>query len=303
MTAGCAIASWKNPKRPLLVVAADTRISRRVGDEMRRVNDASVKTLEIADQVAAVFSGDALPTLIAAELTRTILRAQADKDPAKRLGFFDTARLICHFLSKATENLGDCSEVLVAGYYRSGSPDLARILVTDDKSWVSFLKCEPGGTIALAVGPAEAQRVLLRGIERAKHEDKKLVLASLALLEYMIRHGEHADEGKSTFRTVGGQISIGACDSLSSRFKWPALSVGDRLYWRGMDVTGNWSASWDSPVRVPYDETWCAEVDHETQQVPSPDMGEPARGSLATLDVATVAVEELFKIHPDPLGF
>jgi hypothetical protein len=231
-------------------------------------------------------------------MTRTILRAQSATDAAHRLGFFDTARLLCHFLSLAAENLGEFSETIVAGYFRSGSPGLARIVVDPDRSWVSFQKCDPGGTIALAVGPTEAKRLLLRGMERAKRENRKLVLTALAMLEYMLRH-----EGKP-FMGIGGQLSIGGCDSHSSRFKWPALAVGDRIYWRGMDVTGNWAPEWDPPVHVQYDEAWCAEVDQHGPPLPSPETGDhlPAR-SMATLDVAAVAKNELFKIHPDPAGF
>lgn len=297
MTAGIALASWKDPKRPLLVVAADTRISRRVGAEVSVLNDASVKTLEVDDQVAVAFSGDALPTLIAAEMTRTILHAQSGTDPEERLGFFDTARLLCHFLSAAARNVGELSETLVAGYFRSGTPGVARILVTEDQSLVSFQKCEPGGAIAFAIGPSEAKRLLLRGLERAKQENKKLVLTSIALLEYMLRH-----EGK-TFKSVGGQLSVGACDSLSSRFRWPALAVGERIYWRGIDVTGDWPSEWDAPVRVEYDETWCAEVDQDGPPLPSAETGEAASGSLRTLDVANVPKEALFQVHPDPEGF
>jgi hypothetical protein len=291
VTAGIAIASWKD--EALVLVAADSRVSR----DKHVLNDASIKTLEIAKRTGIVFSGPTTPAFVGADMVRTLVRLHRPQPGALSQGFFDVARLLGHFQSQAARNAGAIGETIVAGFYRSGAPGLAQIVITEDRSRIAYFSCPRGGTIALAVGAPEAKRLLLRGLEAAKHEGRRLTMTVVLVLEYMARHkGE-------TFGSVGGQISIGGCSSDAEEFSWPAIEVDGRRYWRGADVTASWNSTWSPPIPIDYDEEWCARLDQEAPSLPCPMSGDKPRGTAVTLDIKSIPSEEVFRIHHDPPEF
>lgn len=309
MTIGFAMASWLRDDRVRLHVAADTLISK---DDGSYRNENSVKTLDLDDGIAAVFAGSVAPPFIAAEMARGLLRSQMATESAARLGLFDVARLVCHFTRLALSNIGEHSELVLAGYLRSGTPALARILVTEATeateavARVAWILCPRGGSIAIPVGPPDAKRVLLTSMARAKLEGESIVHAAVGSIEYMMRH-----QGK-VFSRIGGQASLGVCEGVGERFRWPAIILGDRTYWRGMDVTGLWRRELSVPFPLPYDETWHAETDQRAASLPLPEEDrtkeqfpyysdrEGAALPISCEDMLQAPVEELFRLHPDP---
>lgn len=293
MTAGIAIASWKDVDEPTLIVAADTRVSR--GGEL--LNDSSIKTLSIAPQTAMVFSGPTTPAFVAAEMVRTIVDAHMPQPGSERIGFFDIARLVCHFQHQAARNAGSIGETILVGFFRSGAPGLARIVVGDQGGRLAFFKCERGATISLATGVAPARELLLRGLEAAKREGKKLTMSAINMLVYMARH-----EG-NPFSSVGGQVSFGGCTSKDGTFQWLALEIDGRRFWRGIDVTDSWNPTWSPPTLIEYDEDWCSRVDRESRPLPSPGEGAQPVEKVPFLDIESVPPDQLFRLHLDPLGY
>jgi hypothetical protein len=128
----------------MVVVAADTRISVPDGP----LTDAGVKTYELGGPCAMVAAGHALPPMMAAELTRSLIENHIRRSPDSRVTFFDTVRLASFFLKRAAEEQSASSQAAVAGFLKAGAPCVASIVVSPGFNRAAFHKIEAGGTTA-----------------------------------------------------------------------------------------------------------------------------------------------------------
>jgi hypothetical protein len=290
LTLGFASAAWIAPDPPVVMIAADTRLSA----SQQTFTDAGIKTFDLGGRAAMVAAGSALPALTAAELVRTIVVNHNRREPDRRLGFYDTMRLLAFFLKRSAEQQQARCEVGVAGFLASGVPAVARVVVSPERNRVSFVSIEPGGKIAIPVGERSGRALLLRGMETARREGRPVLASGLSLLWYMAKH-------QGAFQSIGGGISVGSCQLGEDYFSWPVVELENHRFLRGLDVTACHRPGWPEPVRLQYDEAWCAATDRAVED----DLDPPVRverGGGYDVDSMSTA-ETLFQTHDDPVAF
>lgn len=287
MTLGFACAAWTPKDELAVVVAADTRISSNGSP----LTDAGVKTYELGGRCAMVASGHALPPMMAAELTRSLVENHNRKTPERKIGFFDTARLASFFLKRAASEQGAVCKVALAGFLKAGAPCVASVVVSPDFNRVAFRPVARGGTIAIPVGEPSGARLLLEAMAAAKRQGRLVIPTAIGILLYTSRH-------EGAFRSIGGGISVGACMGAEEHFSWPLVEIDGQRFLRGMNVTEFHRPDWPAPEVVPYDDDWCAEQDQRTSLAPS----EPSYGgTLPGFDIDAIATPEtLFAATQEP---
>lgn len=291
MTLGFAATAWLNDE-PLVMVASDTRISTNRGSTV--ATDAGVKTYELGGRNAMVAAGPAYPPMMAAELTRSIVDNHNRRTPDTKINFLDTVRMFGYFLKQVSGALMDPNEVAVVGFLETGSPCLARVVISPGFNRASFLSGPKGSTQLLPVGKSDGKALLLRSVESATRQGRPRFSAAVATLLYIAKHD-------GAFQTVGGGIAVGTCDGSSDHFSWPIVEINGRRYLRGVDVSQSYRPSWPEPERIEYDEDWCAALDREVALLEHPlPLEELARGSLPSIDIDAIDPTTLFATHIEP---
>ena len=280
------------PEPPTVLVAADTRLS----SAQTTLTDAGIKTYELGGRTVMVAAGHALPVLSAAEIVRAIVENHNRREPSRRMSFYDTCRLLAFFLKRSAEQPGWACEVIIAGFLSSGTPALARVIVSPDRNRVAFFQPEQEGFIAIPVGDFTGKRLLLRGLMAAKRENRSLVASGVGLLWYMSRH-------PGAFTSIGGGISVGFCSANDEAFSWPVVEVDGQRFLRGVDVTQYCRPGWPPPIVLLYDESWCSLLDEQVAlDAPLVDGFVPEHGSSYEIDALSTP-DTLFQMHNDPVGF
>ncbi len=290
MSLGFAAAAWIPPDAPLVMVAADSRIS----FEDRPPTDTGIKTYELGGRAAVVAAGNALPALTAAEIVRPIVDNHNRRTPERRMGFVDITRMFSFLLKRAAEQQSWVCEVAITGFLSSGTPAVAYVIVSPDRNRVIFSSVKQHGKIAIPVGgrPA-ASGLLMQGLAAAKREGKPILGSGLCLLWYIAQHS-------GAFRSVGGGISVGTCSASDEFFSWPVVEFSGRRFLRGLDVTASYRPSWPQPVVAPYDETWCANLDQKIGTA----QGLTAPTPVSGYEIDALSTPEtLFMTHDDPHSF
>jgi hypothetical protein len=296
MTIGIALAAWRNPTAPILMIAADSRLT----GHSRTVTDAGIKTYDIGPQLGMVSSGSSLPPMTAVEIVRPLLDVANRGRPQDPISFFDSVRTLTFFINRVAEQGYMTGESVAVGFFRSGAPGLALIRIDDTQRVVKFLRPAPGGYVAIPLGTPLGKEVLLRGMTRALDEQRDPVAAALNLMNYMVCH-----EGDS-YATIGGGLSVGLCKRGDPVFSWPAIEIGGRRWVRGLDITDVYRGAWPGNDRVEYDEAWCTSVDQSAAGEPYGDcLMVPQHGVVTgNIDFDEFLVgDEAFKTHDDPTGF
>src|SRR5690348_12765001 len=120
MTLGFAAATWFDDE-PVVMVASDARIS--VGSQAV-LTDVGVKTYELGGRCAAVAAGAARPSMMAAEVCRSVIAYHNQCNPQRRANFLNTVRLFAYFLRRTASTQEAPSQVGVAGFLANGTPCL-----------------------------------------------------------------------------------------------------------------------------------------------------------------------------------
>jgi hypothetical protein len=287
MTLGFAAAAWTEADDRLVVVAADTRITFDGG----RHSDTGVKTFELGGPCALVASGNALPPMMAAELTRSLVENHNRRTPERRVSFFDTVRLASFFLRRAWNDRGPPCRVAAAGFLEDGGPCLASIVVSPGFNRTAFHKIVKGGTTAMPVGDPSGGRLVVEAMAEAKRQKRPTIEAAVGVLVYTARH-------QGAFQGVGGGLSVGTCMFGAEYFSWPLIEIDGSHFLRGMDVTAAYRPGWPKPEVLRYDESWCAEQDRRVAALPD----QPLRraGTLPGFDIDELKPETLFASHHEP---
>src|SRR5262245_33116360 len=110
----------------MVAVAADSRIM----GSGAPLTDAGVKTYELGGRAALVASGNALPPLMAAEITRSIIDNHNRRTPDRLINFADTVRVFSFLMKRTAAEWGADCHVAVAGFRESGAPCLASVRVS-----------------------------------------------------------------------------------------------------------------------------------------------------------------------------
>jgi len=241
-----------------------------------------------------VAAGNALPVLMAAQLVRPVIEGH-NRSNAKPMGFYDTVRLLAFFLRRATSNPSS-SCVAVVGFLESGRPAIAHLVVSPDRNRVAFFSVDEGECLVIPVGNSEASKFLMQGLAAARKEGKLLVATGVSLLWYMSCH-------PGAFQSVGGSLSIGSCVRSENYFSWPHFEIGDRRFYRGMDVTDYARPSWPAAEVIAYDEEWCATLDKQLYRNQDPvTVPDVQHGGGYDIDSLSTP-ETLFQTHDDPIAF
>jgi hypothetical protein len=125
----------------------------------------------------------------------------------------------------------------------------------------------------------------------AKRQKRPTFASALAILRYTARLA-------GAFRTIGGGISVGTCESPADYFSWPVIEIDGSRFLRGMDVTAFYRPGWPAPEVIPYDEAWCAEQDQRIAWLSSP--VHTRRGTLPGFDIDAISKPEtLFAFHEE----
>jgi hypothetical protein len=293
MTMGFAIASLRPDAPREVLVAADSRLSFSTGNH----SDTGIKTLEVGGRVVIVAAGHAIPATASAEMTRPIVERHNRELPTRRIGFYDTCRILAFFIKRAAEPHGWSCHVVAAGFLSSGTPALANIVVSPSRNRVSFFQPDPGGVLSIPVGIDDGKRLLLKGLAKATQEGRRVVESGVGLLWYMNRHADPA------FMSVGGGLSIGMCGAEESSPSWPIFEIDQHRFYRGLEVSAYARPSWPQPIRFEYDKSWCEILDHEVSKNCEPfgDFTE-IRGGAYEID-ALVTPDTLFATCDDPEAF
>lgn len=168
MTLGFAAAVWTEEGERMVAVAADTRIS---FSEERR-SDAGVKTYELGGPCAMVASGDALPPMMAAELTRSLIDNHNRRSPERKISFFDTVVLTSFFLKRAADDQRASCQVSAAGFLDGGAPCIASIVVSPEFNRAAFHKIDQGGRSAMPVGRKDGALLVVESMAEAKRQKR-----------------------------------------------------------------------------------------------------------------------------------
>jgi hypothetical protein len=288
MTLGLAGALWRDDQRAVFVVA-DSRISLGGGHHM----DAGVKTYDLGGPCAVVAAGHALPPLMAADLTRTLVEGHNRKNPEARLTFFTTVKLFSFFAWRAAREQGARSRMAVVGFLEQGEPCIATVTVSPEFNRTNFKKLSPGDVTAIPVGDQAAAQLVLEAMARAKQEGGKVVQTAVGALFYLCKH-------EGAFRSVGGGLSVGTCLAPEIHFAWPIVEIDHSLFFRGMDVTSIRGTRAQPPESVDYDEGWFASIEVELASAPAPERPE-ATGTLPGYDIEkAISQENLFAPAAEP---
>ncbi|WP_031435407.1 Ntn hydrolase family protein [Methylomarinum vadi] len=290
MTIGFGAIAWNEEVGRIVAVAADSRLSHNGNT----ISDAGVKTFELGGSSAMVVAGNALPAISAADIVRQIVDNHNRKSD-KRMGFYDTTRLLAFFLKRACEPESWCCKATVVGFLDNGLPSLSIVIISKIENSVRFFNVEKGGSIFFPVGTAEACDFIRQGFELAKKEGKSLISTGLSLIYYMSE--------LSAFPTIGGAISLGCCNYGDQYFSWPHISIDDRLFYRGIDLTENARPTWPMAERIEYDQEWCSKLDVRLHQDVEPIQEVvTAPGCIYQIDDLSTP-ETLFQLHNDPTEF
>jgi hypothetical protein len=291
MSLGFAAAAWIPPDPPMIMVAADSRITFLEGD----ASDTGIKTYELGGRTAMVAAGSAIPAIHAAEIVRPIVENH-NRHNAKPMGFFDTTRLLAYFLKRATDSQGAGCEIAVAGFLNSEIPCIAHVVASPDRNRIIFESVAEGGKIAVPVGGHGApSHLLMQGIAAAKAEGKPMVGTGVSLLWYIAQH-------PGAFNTIGGGLSVGTCSLSETYFSWPIVEIAGKRFLRGVDVTESYRPGWPSPISLDYDETWCAELDKRIEWKEG--VVSPEAVHVAGYDIDSLStLETLFQTFNDPKEF
>jgi hypothetical protein len=203
-----------------------------------------------------VASGHAIPSLLAADLTRTIVSNHNRKNSERKVGFFDTVRLMSFFLKRVAHSQNAYCKVSAVGFLQDGTPCLASIVISPEFNRAAFHPIKKGGCSAMPVGDEAASILLLEAMAQAKRENRPTIPAALSILLYTSRH-------EGAFGSIGGGISVGTCINNSEYFSWPIIEIDGQRFLRGMDVTAAFRQGWPAPEVVSFDETWCADLDRQ----------------------------------------
>ena len=286
MTLGFAAAAWTETDERMVAVAADTRITFTDGR-----SDAGAKTYELGGPCAMVASGNALPPMMAAELTRSLIENHNRRTPERKVSFFDTVRLASFFLRRAWDEHGPPCRVAVAGFLEAGPPCIASIVVSTGFNRTAFHRIAKGGTTAMPMGDPIAGRLLVESMAEAKKQKRPTIATAINVLLYTARHD-------GAFPTVGGGLSVGTCMFGADYFSWPLIEIDGVRFLRGMDVTAAYRPGWPRPEVIPYDEAWCAEQDQRVASLPEKPL--PKGGTLPGFDIDALKPETLFASHVEP---
>jgi hypothetical protein len=289
MTLGFAATTWLNGE-PLIMVASDTRIT--AGNTV--ATDMGVKTYELGGRCAMVAAGAALPPMMAAELTRSVVENHNRRTPEKRANFLDTVRMFSYFLKQVAGGRAAPNDVAVVGFLEGGSPCLARVVVSPDFNRAAFLSGPKGASQLLPVGREDGKALLLRAVDVATKEGRPRFSAAVATLLYIAKHD-------GAFQSVGGGIAVGTCEGSSEHFSWPIIEIDGKRYMHGVDVSQSYRPSWPEPEPIEYDEDWCVTLDRQVALI-APSMPSPtqARGSLPSIDIDAIDAGTVFAMHNEP---
>jgi hypothetical protein len=291
MSLGFAAAAWIAPNPPLIMVAADSRLSFRDGEP----SDTGIKTYELGGQTAMVAAGHAMPAIHAAETVRPIVENHNRHNVPRQMGFYDTTRLLAFFLKRAASPVNATCEIAVAGFLNSEVPAIARIVVSPQRNRVFFQSVDQGIKIAMAVGGSGApSNLLMQGFAASTRENDRIVVTGLSLLWYIAQH--------PAFATIGGGLSVGTCSAPDRYFSWPVIEIAGRRFLRGFDVTESYRPTWPEPIRIDYDQTWCIELDQRIalkENVVIPDVVKVSGYDIDSLSTP----DTLFQTHDDPKKF
>ena len=271
----------------MIAIAADTRIS--FGDQ--RSTDAGVKTYELGGRYAMVASGHALPPMMAAELTRSLINNHNRRSPERQISFFDTIRLTSFFLKRAADEQGASCRVAAVGFLEGGAPCIASIVVSPGFNRAAFHKIDKGAKSVMPVGNEIGSRLLLESMAEAKRQNRPTIAAAINVLFYTSRHA-------GAFPTIGGGISVGTCMFESDNFSWPIVEINGTKFLRGMDITAAYRLGWPTPEIIFYDEEWCAELDRRVASLSAQPI--KPKGKLPGFDIDAIKPETLFTFHAEP---
>ena len=289
---GFAAAAWVPPKPPIVMVAADSRIS---FDQAQSPIDTGIKVYDLGGRAAMVAAGFALPALTAAEIVRPIVANHNRQTPDRRMGFYDTTRLLSFFLKRTAERQNGLCEVAISGFLSSGAPAVAYVIVSPDRNRVIFHSIKSNVTMAISVGGhPEASRLLMQGFAAAKRQGKPVIATGLCLLWYIAQH--------QAFSSVGGGIAVGTCMSSDDSFSWPIVEFSGQRFLRGFDVTASYRPSWPLPEVAPYDEEWCHELDQRIAKGQGLTIATSIAVSGYEIDSLSTP-DDLFKTRDDPEAF
>ncbi len=261
MTLGFVAATKRENGVPLIMVVADSRISLSGSAPM----DAGIKTYELGGRVAMVASGHALPALFASQLVRT--RVENHNRHSKiPIGFYDTVSLLAFYLKlSAQDQWAKCStahpwacQVAVAGFLQNDLPCLAVVTVSKEYNRIFFQSLNSNKSIALVVGNDLGKSLLYQGFAAARKEKKPVLTSGISLIWYM---SSHLGTDPGVYSSIGGGISVGFCAQDSMDFSWPLIEIEGKSFLQGVDLTDYIRPSWPQPEVLPYDESWCAELD------------------------------------------
>ena len=268
-------------------MGADSRISFDGSDP----NDWGIKTYELGGACAMVASGDALPPLIAADLTRSIVENH-NRTSDEKLSFFNTVKLFSFFVRRVARGQDAACRIAAAGFLERGEPCIANIVVSRKVNRTHFKKLGSEQTTAIPVGDPSAYPLLLGAMSRAKQQNRPAIATAFSMLYYISKNA-------GVFKSVGGGLSFGGCKAPESNMSWPIIEIDGKRFLRGIDVTAAYRKNWPPPEKVPYDETWCAELDHEIASKPAPELKK--LGSLPGYDIDVAITEEsLFSTADEP---
>jgi hypothetical protein len=80
------------------------------------------------------------------------------------------------------------------------------------------------------------------------------------------------------------------------------IEIAGRRFLRGVDITKSYRPSWQSPVRIEYDETWCAELDQRVEWKER--LAVPSYVEGAGYEIDSLSTEEtLFETRYEPRTF
>jgi len=228
MTLGFGAAAWTEEGERMVAIAADTRIS--FGYE--HGTDAGVKTYELGGRSAMVASGHALPPMMAAELTRSLVDNHNRRSPERKISFFDTVRLTSFFLKRAADEQGASCRVAAVGFLEGGAPCIASIIVSPGFNRAAFHKIEKGGTSAMPVGDEAGSRLVLEAMAEAKRQKRPTITAAnQRTLLYFTPQGRISHHRRRHFRWYL-HVRIRKLFMAHHRDKWHEISPWNGCYGR-----------------------------------------------------------------------
>jgi hypothetical protein len=273
------------------LIAADARYSSPGGSA-----DTAIKTYSLGSRTGAVAAGNALSVATAAELTRGIAEDNDRLAPTLPMTFYNTVRLFSFFLNKVerASTWSKGCEVVVAGFTANGNPALAKVVTRRSERAVVYLYApKQAGSLVLMVGQQSAKEQIAAAAARAFASGESWMERATSTIWYLSKH-----EGEPT---IGGGPSVAMCPRDGVVY-WPVVTVDERTYLRGFDITETVVHPQDDYVRIRYDEGWHTETD---QSPPSPNTRlDEGFLSLSRYVDDWLLPQELFewKVDPDELA-